>query len=51
MAGGPDGDEDEPEPKEDIDLLVDDVDGQYAETVLGRSGRKRRVEICATKLT
>ena len=33
MDGGDDGEEDEPEPDEDVDLLVDDVQRQHAETV------------------
>ena len=35
MYGGDDGEEDEPEPDEDVDLLVDDVERQDAETVDG----------------
>ena len=31
---GDGGDDDEPEPEEDVDLLVDDVEGQNAETVM-----------------
>ena len=31
--GGHDGHEDEPEPHEDVDLLVEDVDRQHAEAV------------------
>jgi hypothetical protein len=34
VDGGPDGESDEPEPEEDVDLLVDDVHGEDAETVL-----------------
>lgn len=33
MNGSPDGQSDEPEPKEDEDLLVDDIHGQDAQTV------------------
>ena len=35
MDGGDDGEEDEPEPDEDVDLLVDDVERQDAQTVDG----------------
>ena len=35
VDGGDDGEEDEPEPDEDVDLLVDDVERQDAETVDG----------------
>ena len=38
MDGGPDGEPDEPEPEEDVDLLVDDVHGQEAEAVLALDG-------------
>ena len=34
VDGGPNGESDEPEPQEDVDLLVDDVHGQDAEAVL-----------------
>ena len=33
LDGRDDGEDDEPEPEEDVDLLVDDVQGQHAETV------------------
>ncbi len=33
MNGGDGGDEGEPEPEEDVDLLVDDVEGEDAEAV------------------
>ena len=32
---GDEGEEEQPEPEEDVDLLVDDVDGQQAECVVG----------------
>ena len=35
MDGGDDGEEDEPEPDEDVDLLIDDVERQDAQTVDG----------------
>ena len=35
MNCGDDGEEDEPEPDEDVDLLVDDVERQDAQTVDG----------------
>ena len=38
VDGGPNGESDEPEPEEDVDLLVDDVHGQYAEAVLALDG-------------
>ena len=38
MDGGPDGEPDEPEPEEDVDLLVDDVHGQDAEAVHALDG-------------
>ena len=43
-----DGQDDEPEPEEDVDLLVDDVEREDAETVklLHRPGRTKLVE-CA----
>ena len=43
-----DGQDDEPEPEEDIDLLVDDVEGEDAEPIklLHRPGRTKLVE-CA----
>ena len=34
MDGGPGGEDDVPEPQEDVDLLVDDVHGEDAEAVL-----------------
>ena len=34
VDAGPDGHGDEPEPQEDVDLLVDDVVGQHAEAIL-----------------
>ena len=33
LDGGDDGEDHEPEPEEDVDLLVDDVERQHAETV------------------
>jgi hypothetical protein len=33
VNGGDGGDEGEPEPEEDVDLLVDDVEGEDAEAV------------------
>ena len=33
VDGGEDGEEHEPDPQEDVDLLVDDVDGEDAEAV------------------
>ena len=33
LNAGDDGDNDEPEPEEDVDLLVDDVERQHAERV------------------
>lgn len=46
VDAGPDDDGQEPKPQEDVDLLVDDVVGQDAETVLvlHRSGRTVHVE-------
>ena len=43
-----DGQDDEPEPEEDVDLLVDDVEREDAQTVelLHRPGRTKLVE-CA----
>ena len=35
MDGGDDGEEDEPEPDEDVDLLIDDVERQDAQAVDG----------------
>ena len=32
---GDESEEEQPEPEEDVDLLVDDVDGQQAECVVG----------------
>ena len=34
VQDGDDGEEDEPEPQEDEDLLVDDVEGEHAEGVV-----------------
>ena len=34
MDGGPDGEPDEPEPEEDVDLLVDVVKRQNTKTIL-----------------
>ena len=33
LDGGDDGHDDEPEPQEDVDLLIDDVERKHAETV------------------
>jgi len=43
---GDDGEDDEPEPEEDVDLLVDDVHAQHAECVetLDRAGASVLVE-------
>ena len=35
---GDGGDDDEPEPEEDVDLLVDDVEGQHAQAVMPLCG-------------
>ena len=32
---GDESEEEQPEPEEDVDLLIDDVDGQQAECVVG----------------
>ena len=40
MNCGDDGEEDEPEPDEDVDLLIDDVYGKYALDIV--PGRRRR---------
>ncbi len=47
VHGGQDGQEDEPEPQEDVDLLVDDVEGQHAHGVvlLDRAGGTVLVEV------
>ncbi len=34
MDGGPDGEDNVPDPQEDVDLLVDDVEGKDAEAVV-----------------
>ena len=41
------GDNDEPEPEEDVDLLVDDVEGEHAQRVqlLHRTRRTELVEL------
>ena len=46
MQAGDDGEDDEPEPEEDVDLLVDDVHAQHAEGVetLDRTGASVLVE-------
>ena len=46
MQPGDDGEDDEPEPEEDVDLLVDDVHAQHAEGVetLDRAGASVLVE-------
>ena len=41
--GGDGAQEDEPEVEEDVDLLVDDVDGQDAQRVVGLDGAGRSV--------
>ena len=41
VDGGPNGESDEPEPQEDVDLLVDDVDGENAEAVEVLDGSRR----------
>ena len=48
MDGGPDGDDDVPQPEEDVDLLVDDVHGQDAEAVVALHGARGTVLVeCA----
>jgi hypothetical protein len=46
VEGGHDGQDDEPEPEHDVDLLVDDVEGQHAHGVvpLDRAGGTVLVE-------
>ncbi len=34
VDGGPDGEDDVPDPQEDVDLLVDDVEGKDAEAIV-----------------
>ena len=38
---GDGGDDDEPEPEEDVDLLIDDVEGQHAQAVMPLRGPAR----------
>ena len=38
---GDGGDDDEPEPEEDVDLLVNDVEGQHAQAVMSLRGPTR----------
>ena len=38
---GDGGDDDEPEPEEDVDLLIDDVEGQHAQAVMSLRGPAR----------
>ena len=43
MDGGEDGEEGEPDPEEDVDLLVDDVDGEDALRVVALDGARGAV--------
>ena len=38
---GDGGDDDEPEPEEDVDLLINDVEGQHAQAVMSLRGATR----------
>ena len=43
VDAGPDGHGDEPEPQEDVDLLVDDVQGKHAQAVLLLNSSRRTI--------
>ena len=43
VDGGEDGEEGEPDPEEDVDLLVDDVDGEDALRVVALDGARGAV--------
>ena len=52
MQSGEDGHNDEPEPKQDKDLLIDDVDGQKTHAIISfdRSGGTILVECTLSHL-
>ena len=43
ISEGEEGEDDEPEPEEDVDLLVDDVEGEHAQAVVPGDGAARSV--------
>ena len=47
LDGGDDGEDDEPEPEEDVDLLVNDVQGKNTKTIklLDSTRRTKLVEL------